>query len=506
MPSAETAAEAIEAGVEENGDIKPAIDDLSSAVVNTTSKDFPVLNVSEDAASMANCTQLDALEIALNRSVSLEGVQSMAKSIVSALEVALEGTTAKQDKSETRAIADQTRDDTFEVALDGTSVVGPLVYQENPGISFEGAKNVADNTVASVKSMAETIFNALEVALKGTSMGEHLVCKKKESASVEEENLEVDLNSSCAPGVDIEEVSVKTQLVGDTSRMSLISKSHVGTRASTPEASSLKDHRKQSMSTEDVNSSEDVIALGVANEEGSVSGGTDVDGTRSITERTHLSTNREAEVKTLGDDKIGVGSAVDTGEKSVKNSIDSIVNKAKYQLSDVDSNSIETASKSEKDNMDLFQMPASITQDVSHTKENALSTDETVGKALLDSILFNLAKAEVAAKSDGNTDKQVKVHLLRSKLLHLTNREDKWATQLEGTGVPDDVFIAGPIRGLLSPVLKCIENAANMIDRAMLDTNTACMISTAELIDHQCVDKYIVETKDGDLVNDQGSC
>eukprot|EP00804_Cyclotella_cryptica_P022086 CCRYP_011575-RA/>CCRYP_011575-RA protein AED:0.08 eAED:0.08 QI:0/-1/0/1/-1/1/1/0/579 len=142
---------------------------------------------------------------------------------------------------------------------------------------------------------------------------------------------------------------------------------------------------------------------------------------------------------------------------------------------------------------------------IQHSGSNLVRhTDETVGKVLIDSILLNLAKAEVAAKADGDVDAQVKIHLLRTKILRITNTSDEWATKVGGIGdddEPDEVFVSGPFKRLLSPVLENLEKAVNIIDRAILNGTTGVIMNTANLIDHQCIgnEREITTSDSGSL-------
>jgi hypothetical protein len=122
--------------------------------------------------------------------------------------------------------------------------------------------------------------------------------------------------------------------------------------------------------------------------------------------------------------------------------------------------------------------------------KSSSQTDETARNVVVDSILYNLAKAEVAAKADGNVDAQVKIHLLRAKILRITRTRDEWATKVDGIGdddVPDEVFLSGPFTRLLSPVLENLEKAVNIVDRAILSGTTGVIMSTANLLDHPCI-------------------
>ncbi|KAL7485983.1 hypothetical protein ACHAW6_011569 [Cyclotella cf. meneghiniana] len=132
-------------------------------------------------------------------------------------------------------------------------------------------------------------------------------------------------------------------------------------------------------------------------------------------------------------------------------------------------------------------------------------TNETARNMIVDSILFNLAKAEVAAKADGDVDAQVKIHLLRAKILRITRTRDEWAAKVDGIGgddEPDEVFLSGPFKRLLSPVLENLEKAVNILDRAILSGTTGVIMSTANLFDHPCIcNEHEVAARDSGSVN-----
>ena len=373
---------------------------------------------------------------------SVDGIQSIAKSIASALEVALEGVSNEGETGvEAKTIKDETQDAAF---------ADPLKIGRNRSISFMG-NSLAESTYASVKTMAETVFSALEVALDGTagSSQHHLVFKPKESEVVVAEEKSVGDNNH--------DEHEETDSVADKSFVS-----------ASEDAVEVMSSQEQDKLDESSNKLEE-----------------NADGAKSTDDEARVDAACHAEAGKY--DKNVDETVSESGERSQKMTVD-VNGSAIGPKSPVSPSSICTSVVGSTDNMDLFDVddkkPARETRALS-TEEG--EQDQTIGKALLDSILYNLARAEVAATSDGNTDKQVKIHLLRSKLLRLTNRNDKWATQLEGGGEPDDIFVRGTVGRLMAPVLQIIQNVADMIDRVVLDGNTACMMGTADLIDHQCV-------------------
>eukprot|EP00956_Cyclotella_meneghiniana_P029249 scaffold70281_cov67-Cyclotella_meneghiniana.AAC.9 len=356
-----------------------------------------------------------------------EAVQSVANDVVSALEAALEGGSVKLDTS-TEEAKSTSRD-----ALD------------------KEEKSVSGNTQASVKSMAESIFNAL----KGTS--------EAVSAEVDtNHSFESVLSAKTEPrGVSVDELEIQSRTVRSPSQLAAVTEGSDGDSCKASEAGG--------------NALE--AALGESN------------GNANVKEATSIEDKTSSDISK---GKVACGIAACAGiaacgamanTKSIEEESDS----AQAVHGEESAGNTENG----KDDADLVHENQDVSQ--APTKQDK-SGKETIGKALLDSILYKLAKAEVVAKTDGNTDKQVKIHLLRSKLLHLTHREDKWADQLNGeSSVPDDVFIQGPLEKLVSPALA-------MIDRAMLAGDTGCMIGTADIIDHQCVDHHNVNSSasDGD--------
>jgi hypothetical protein len=373
---------------------------------------FPEVGVSDEKSD------LDELEVALNRSTTLEKVQSLTKSIASTLELAIEESScgpAIEAKS-----ADEAETNVFEVALDDTAAAAS---EQKDDTSLEGVQSLVDNTYVSVKSMVQSIFSALEVALEGTAVGQHMAFKQEGDVSVDCEK------SAVADAFD------------------------------------------------------------------------------------HAKSQEECKSKSVADDgsvEIAIG-AVSVAKSAAKAASVAEVN------GDVDVQEVLSVATSveespvEDGNENGSRKSAGLDQDkpAGETQVLAGAGNETMGKALLDNVLHHLAKAEVAAKSDGNTAKQVKIHLLRLKLLHLTNRTDKWANQLEGAGEPDEVFISGPFRRLMNPMLGSIGYGADMIDRCLLDGNTACLMGADDFFDHQCVDH--TQTTDGSkcdssIAKDQDSC